>query len=228
MQVLVLIFLDFNGIVRALKIIIGSQEGWASVREQVLIAYFRRLEPQRVIFAKHGLSSLRTTRLNCSLLAGGNMQIKMPFGNLSEYRAVTVCTQRFSRMLLWCLDQTKCQLIQLPVQVHSLYLSLVLCFCRVDLQDVCTLNRTGVSCSLASWSGTVGQLRGIEIGPLRAWRVCWDARQCYQRGCNFHHWLFIFTGMQIWQMLRLISWCCSSVGSFSLAVMVWGNRCLGS
>lgn len=78
------------------------------------------------------------------------MQIKMPFGNLSEYCAVTVCTQRVSHMLLWCLDQTKCQLIQLPVQVCSLYSSLVLSFCRVDTQDVYTLNRTSISCSLAS------------------------------------------------------------------------------
>lgn len=78
------------------------------------------------------------------------MQIKMPFGNLSEYCAVAVCTQRFSHMLLWCSDQTKCQLIQLPVQVRSLYSSLVLCFCRVDPQDVYTLNGTSISCGLAS------------------------------------------------------------------------------
>lgn len=53
------------------------------VGEQVLIAYFLRVEPQCVIFTKRHMSSLSATCLNCSfLLAGGNMQIKMPFGNL--------------------------------------------------------------------------------------------------------------------------------------------------
>ena len=49
--------------------------------EQVLIAYFLRVELQFVIFA--GWRPIPATCLNCSfLLVGGNMQIKMPIANL--------------------------------------------------------------------------------------------------------------------------------------------------
>lgn len=46
----------FNGVVKALKIIIGNQEGWVRVEEQVLIASFLRVEPQCDFFCKHCLS----------------------------------------------------------------------------------------------------------------------------------------------------------------------------
>lgn len=67
----------------AVNVIIWRQEDGARREEQVLIAYFLRPEQQRAVFAKRGPSSWSAAGLNCSLLlAAGDMQIKMPFGNL--------------------------------------------------------------------------------------------------------------------------------------------------
>lgn len=76
-------FSGFNRPVRALNIIMQRTEDGARRGEQVLIAYFLGFEQQRVVFAKHCTPSCSAAGLNWSLLlAAGNMQIKVPFGNL--------------------------------------------------------------------------------------------------------------------------------------------------
>lgn len=76
-------FSEFKKPVRALNIIMQRTKDGARRGEQVLIAYFLGFEQQCVVFAKRGASSCSAACLNWSLLlAAGNMQIKMPFGNL--------------------------------------------------------------------------------------------------------------------------------------------------
>lgn len=76
-------FSGFNGPVGALNIIMWRTEDRARRGKQVLIAYFLGFEQQCVVFAKCSASSCSVAGLNWSLLlAAGNMQIKMPFGNL--------------------------------------------------------------------------------------------------------------------------------------------------
>lgn len=73
----------FNGPVGALNIIMWRTEDGARRGEQVLIAYFLGFVQQPVVFAKRRTSSWSAAGLNWSLLlAAGEMQIKMPFGNL--------------------------------------------------------------------------------------------------------------------------------------------------
>lgn len=76
-----------TGLWGPLSIITWRQEDGTRWGQQVLIAYFLKLEQQRVVSAKRYPPSRSAAGLNCLLrCAAGIMQINMPFGNLWNIR----------------------------------------------------------------------------------------------------------------------------------------------
>lgn len=114
-----------TGLWEPLSIITWRQEDGARWGQQVLIAYFLKLEKQRVVSAKRHPPTWSAAGLNCLLrCTAGIMQINMPFGNLWNIRVgvLRLRAQCICHMLVWCFNKCKSQFIKMSSTETPLFL----------------------------------------------------------------------------------------------------------